>query len=174
MRKIPVEFRARIGSLGIPRDSHKAMLHRSCSLRLSVLRPLRAEGRGSDSLRRQRPVVEGCKIGILFGRERAGLSNEDLFLAKRLIRIPSNSIFSSLNLAESVLLIRYQLNVCSFEKSAGSFQANVPITKANSTSQSSFFESFGISISSFGPQIELVAFIKTIGSVGVLAPVSLA
>ena len=75
--------------------------------------------------------LEGYKIGILFGGERAGLSNEDLFLAKRLIRIPSNPIFSSLNLAQSVLLICYQLNVCSLEKSAGSPQTNVPITKAN-------------------------------------------
>ena len=75
--------------------------------------------------------AEGHKVGILFGGERAGLSNEDLFLAKRLIRIPSNPIFSSLNLAQSVLLICYQLNVCFLEKSAGSFQTNVPITKAN-------------------------------------------
>ena len=35
-------------------------------------------------------------------------------------------------------------------------------------------ESFGISISSYGPEILLVAFMKTIGSVGVLAPVSFA
>lgn len=74
---------------------------------------------------------EGYKTGILFGGERAGLSNDDLFLAKRLIRIPSNPIFSSLNLAQSVLLICYQLNICFLERSAGSSQTNVPITKAN-------------------------------------------
>ena len=74
---------------------------------------------------------KGYKVGILFGGERAGLSNEDLFLAKRLIRIPSNPIFSSLNLAQSVLLMCYQLNVCSLKKGAGSSQTNVSITKAN-------------------------------------------
>ena len=35
-------------------------------------------------------------------------------------------------------------------------------------------EFFGISISSFGPEIQLVAFIKTIGSLGVFNPVSFA
>ena len=75
--------------------------------------------------------ISGVKVGILFGGERAGLSNEDLFLAKKLIRIPSNPIFSSLNLAQSVLLISYQLNVCSLKKNAGSSQNNVPISKAN-------------------------------------------
>ena len=64
--------------------------------------------------------ISGLKVGILFGGERAGLSNEDLFLAKKLIRIPSNPIFSSLNLAQSVLLISYQLNVCSLKKNAKS------------------------------------------------------
>ena len=75
--------------------------------------------------------ARGYKVGILFGGERAGLSNEDLFLAKRLIRIPSNPIFSSLNLAQSVLLICYQLNICSIEKNINIAQAKVSDTKAN-------------------------------------------
>ena len=54
------------------------------------------------------------------------------------------------------------------------FFASFPTTKASSTSQSSFLESFGIIISSFGPLIELVAFIKTIGSGGAFEPVSFA
>ena len=61
----------------------------------------------------------------------SGLSNEDLFLAKKLIRIPSNPIFSSLNLAQSVLLISYQLNVCSLKKNAKASHNNVLISKAN-------------------------------------------
>tara|TARA_B000000609_G_scaffold143837_1_gene124139 strand:- start:361 stop:1134 length:774 start_codon:yes stop_codon:yes gene_type:complete len=75
--------------------------------------------------------ISGLKVGILFGGERAGLSNEDLFLAKKLIRIPSNPMFSSLNLAQSVLLISYQLNVFSLEKNIKFSQIDVPITKAN-------------------------------------------
>ena len=75
--------------------------------------------------------ISGVKVGILFGGERAGLSNEDLFLAKKLIRIPSNPIFSSLNLAQSVLLISYQLNVCSLKKNVEFSLNNLPISKAN-------------------------------------------
>ena len=75
--------------------------------------------------------ARGYKVGILFGGERAGLSNEDLFLAKKLIRIPSNPIFSSLNLAQSVLLICYQLNICSIEKNINIAQTKLSDTKAN-------------------------------------------
>ena len=76
--------------------------------------------------------ARGYKVGILFGGERAGLSNEDLFLAKRLIRIPSSPIFSSLNLAQSVLLICYQLNICSVGKNKKNYsQAELSDTKAN-------------------------------------------
>ena len=73
----------------------------------------------------------GLKVGILFGGERAGLSNEDLFLAKKLIRVPSNPEFSSLNLAQSVLLISYQLNVWSLKQNEEIIQTNVSVTKAN-------------------------------------------
>ena len=75
--------------------------------------------------------ASGFKVGILFGGERAGLSNDDLFLAKKLIRIPSNPIFSSLNLAQSVLLISYQLNLCFLQKNEKSSYTDAPLTKAN-------------------------------------------
>ena len=75
--------------------------------------------------------AEGCKVGILFGGERAGLSNEDLFLAKSLIRIPSNPIFSSLNLAQSVLLMCYQLNICFLEGDVDVSQSELSGRKAN-------------------------------------------
>ena len=54
------------------------------------------------------------------------------------------------------------------------FLVSFPITMPSSTSQSNFFEFDEISTSSFGPLIELVAFIKTIGSDGTFAPVSAA
>ena len=42
----------------------------------------------------------------------------------------------------------------------------LPIIKANSTSQSLFLEFLGMITSSLGPVMELIAFMKTIGSVG--------
>jgi tRNA/rRNA methyltransferase len=48
------------------------------------------------------------KAAILFGGERAGLSNEDISFANDIITFPTNPAFSSLNLAQSVLLVCYE------------------------------------------------------------------
>ena len=50
----------------------------------------------------------GHKTGVLFGPERTGLVNDDLTLAEKLITVPLNPSFSSLNLARAVLLIGYE------------------------------------------------------------------
>src|SRR3954470_8605410 len=46
--------------------------------------------------------------GIMFGRERYGLQNEEVALADRIITFPVNPGFASLNLAQAVLLIGYE------------------------------------------------------------------
>lgn len=51
---------------------------------------------------------EGHRVGILFGRERTGLDNEDVALAHIGITVPLNPGFSSLNLAQAVLLLGYE------------------------------------------------------------------
>jgi tRNA/rRNA methyltransferase len=48
------------------------------------------------------------KAGILFGRERWGLTNEEVALANRIITFPVNPGFASLNLAQAVLLVGYE------------------------------------------------------------------
>ncbi|TDI68424.1 MAG: RNA methyltransferase [Alphaproteobacteria bacterium] len=50
----------------------------------------------------------GRKVGILFGAERSGLGNDDLTLADAIIEIPANPEFSSLNLAQAVLICAYE------------------------------------------------------------------
>lgn len=49
------------------------------------------------------------KIAFVFGPERTGLENDEVALCHALIHIPTNPDFASLNLAQSVLLIAYQL-----------------------------------------------------------------
>lgn len=49
-------------------------------------------------------------IGVLFGRERSGLTNEELLLADSLIRIPVSDKNPSLNLAQAVGLIAYEIS----------------------------------------------------------------
>src|SRR2546421_4476635 len=53
-------------------------------------------------------VGGGGGVGILFGRERYGLQNEEVALANRIITFPVNPGFASLNLAQAVLLIGYE------------------------------------------------------------------
>jgi tRNA/rRNA methyltransferase len=49
---------------------------------------------------------EAC--GILFGPERTGLLNEHIALADTVISVPLNPAFSSLNLAQAVLILGYE------------------------------------------------------------------
>ena len=53
-------------------------------------------------------IAAGECWGVLFGGERAGLHNDDLALVDTLLTIPTNPSFSSLNLAQSVLLVSYE------------------------------------------------------------------
>jgi tRNA/rRNA methyltransferase len=53
-------------------------------------------------------IKSGGVVGILFGRERAGLLNEEVGLANRIITFPVNPGFASLNLAQAVLLVGYE------------------------------------------------------------------
>ena len=48
------------------------------------------------------------KVGVLFGRERSGLSNHDVSQAQAIITAPLNPAYSSLNLGQSVLLIAWE------------------------------------------------------------------
>ena len=48
---------------------------------------------------------------LIFGREDTGLTNEELNYAQRLVRIPSNPDYSSLNLATAVGICCYQLSI---------------------------------------------------------------
>jgi tRNA/rRNA methyltransferase len=53
-------------------------------------------------------IRSGGGVGILFGRERSGLLNEEVGLANRIITFPVNPGFASLNLAQAVLLVGYE------------------------------------------------------------------
>ena len=48
-------------------------------------------------------------VGILFGTERAGLSNAALARCQALLHIPTNPAFGSLNLAAAVQIVAYEL-----------------------------------------------------------------
>jgi len=54
-------------------------------------------------------IKKGRKIGILFGSESSGLSNDEISCANYLVKIPSNKKFSSLNLSHSAIIFCYEI-----------------------------------------------------------------
>lgn len=60
----------------------------------------------------------GEKTGILFGRERWGLTNEEVALADEIVTFPVNPAFASLNIAQAVLLMSYEWMKSSMEDGA--------------------------------------------------------
>jgi tRNA/rRNA methyltransferase len=52
-------------------------------------------------------------VAFVFGNETAGLTNEELFACQFLVHIPANPEFSSLNLAQAVQVVAYELRMVS-------------------------------------------------------------
>lgn len=51
---------------------------------------------------------EGLATGLLFGRERWGLNNEEVALSDEIVTLPVDPKFSSLNIAQAVLVLAYE------------------------------------------------------------------
>ena len=51
------------------------------------------------------------QVALVFGRERTGLSNEELQLCHASVHIPANPAYSSLNLAAAVQVLAYELRL---------------------------------------------------------------
>lgn len=53
-------------------------------------------------------IGRGEKVALLFGRERFGLSNDEISLCDVIVTAPVNPAFASLNMAQAVLLMGYE------------------------------------------------------------------
>lgn len=53
-------------------------------------------------------IKRGENVAMLFGRERWGLSNEEISLADVIVSAPVNAAYASLNIAQAVLLMGYE------------------------------------------------------------------
>ena len=56
----------------------------------------------------KRKVKKGQKIGVIFGPEASGLTNDEINHADYLVKIPTNSKFSSLNLSHSAIIFCFE------------------------------------------------------------------
>jgi len=57
----------------------------------------------------KKKVEKKRKIGILFGPEASGLSNDEISYADYLVKIPTNKKFSSLNLSHSAIIFCFEI-----------------------------------------------------------------
>ncbi|HTV46123.1 MAG TPA: RNA methyltransferase [Stellaceae bacterium] len=62
--------------------------------------------RAAAEMRAHLAAAQPC--GVLFGPERTGLLNDDLTFADTILTVPLNPGFSSLNLAQAVLIVGYE------------------------------------------------------------------
>jgi tRNA/rRNA methyltransferase len=84
-------------------------------------------------------TTDGGRAGILFGRERYGLMNDEVARANRIITFSVNPGFASLNLAQAVLLMGYEWFKCS---TAGALPFSMPerSERASQHQMDAFFE----------------------------------
>jgi len=53
-------------------------------------------------------IAAGENVALVFGRERNGLENDEVALADRIVTLPVNPAFASLNLAQAVVVLAYE------------------------------------------------------------------
>jgi tRNA/rRNA methyltransferase len=80
----------------------------------STAQPLRAAAMELNTLSRSN------RIAVIFGREDRGLTNRELKLCHRLITIPTAPEYPSLNLAQAVVVVAYELMMASTASSSTS------------------------------------------------------
>ncbi len=61
-------------------------------------------------------LAQGMHVGVVFGAEDRGLTNEDIEICGRLLTIPTAADASSLNLAQAVLIVLYECFTRSLDK----------------------------------------------------------
>lgn len=74
-------------------------------------------------------VPTNTNIGIMFGRERWGLNNEEISLADKIITINTSPSYSSLNIAQAVIIVAYELFKCQRENREDLRNAQILCTK---------------------------------------------
>jgi TrmH family RNA methyltransferase len=75
------------------------------------------------------------QCAIVFGREQSGLSNEELALCQRVIRIPTDESFSSLNIAQAVQICAYELRIASLVEMPGDVPYTEPLATAREVAE---------------------------------------
>jgi len=82
-----------------------------------------------EAARRALAEVAQHEVALLFGRERYGLTNEEMQCCHNLVHIPSNPGYSSLNLAQAVQILCYELRMSAMDSDGQALEqsGHVPV-----------------------------------------------
>nr|WP_281782097.1 RNA methyltransferase [Lysobacter auxotrophicus] len=72
----------------------------------------------------------GAEVALVFGRERTGLTNDELQLCHASVHIPANPDYSSLNLAAAVQVLSYELRLALLDAASGEGNADADAAAA--------------------------------------------
>ena len=93
---------------------------RSRRIALEELSPRHAAARALQG------SMAGAEVALVFGRERTGLTNEELQLCHAAVHIPSDPEFSSLNLAAAVQVLSYAVREAVLEGTQPTVEEDEP------------------------------------------------
>ncbi|MCF6282769.1 MAG: tRNA (cytosine(32)/uridine(32)-2'-O)-methyltransferase TrmJ [Candidatus Polarisedimenticolaceae bacterium] len=82
--------------------------------------------------------AQAGEVALVFGRENSGLTNEELDRCHYLVHIPTNPIYSSLNIASAVQVLAYELLLASRQDSVADDEVLAPV--ATSEQMESFHQ----------------------------------
>lgn len=89
-----------------------------------VAKPVVGPARAARQMRGH--LAKGNATGVVFGRERIGLTNEEVGLADAILTLPVDPDFASLNVAQAVLIVAYEWRRSGLEDE----EASLPIKEA--------------------------------------------
>jgi tRNA/rRNA methyltransferase len=84
-------------------------------------KPVRGPVEAARLLRGQE--ASGVRTGILFGREKFGLDNDEISLADEIVTFPVDPAYASLNVAQAVLLMAYEWRKAGLDR-----ETDIPFT----------------------------------------------
>lgn len=83
-----------------------SLVYATTARRRDMFKPVFGPDEASANLARS--VAAGQAVGLLFGRERWGLNNEEVALCEAIVTLPVEPAFASLNIAQAVLVLAYE------------------------------------------------------------------
>ena len=101
-------------------------------------------------------AAEPAEVAFVFGRERTGLTNEELQLCHAAVHIPSDPEFSSLNLAAAVQVLAYEVRMAALEAEAS---APAPVELGHGEAPASHAQLEGL-FGQFGDTLDQIDFHK--------------